>query len=203
MYAEAPFKLAFIAAFLCAAVIATAAARRATRRHGGTLNQLPHEVRGLIVIRAALGLFFYGALGAWLFGVERFAWSRVALPPGVRWAAVALLVPALLFFERSFRALGTNYRGGVGLHDAHELVTTGPYAVMRHPIYACFVLLMLLVTLISANWVLGLSGLILVLTIAVARVPIEERELAERFSDRWDAYRRRTGPGGGWRRLRP
>jgi hypothetical protein len=119
--AETPFRFAFIIAFLCAALIATAAARRASRRHGGTLNQLPHEVRGLIVIRVALGLLFYGALGAWLLGAERFSWSRVGLPAGVRWAAVALLVPALVLFERSFRALGTNYRGGVGLYEEREL----------------------------------------------------------------------------------
>jgi protein-S-isoprenylcysteine O-methyltransferase Ste14 len=197
--AEAPFKFAFMMAFLGAALVATAAARRATRRHGGTLNQLPHEVRGLVALRAMLGLLFYGALGVWLLGVERFAWSRLPLPDAVRWTAVALLVPALVFFERSFRELGTNYRGGVGLYDEHELVTAGPYAVMRHPIYAGFAFLMLLVTLISADWVIGLSGLTLVLTIAAARIPIEERELRGRFTDRWDAYRIRTRAFGGFR----
>jgi protein-S-isoprenylcysteine O-methyltransferase Ste14 len=49
------------------------------------------------------------------------------------------------------------------------------------------------VTIISASWLLGVTGFLLVSSIAVARIPIEERELAERFGDRWIAYRARTG----------
>ncbi len=56
-----------------------------------------------------------------------------------------------------------------------------------------FVTIMLLVTVISTNWGLGLSGLLLVGSIAVVRIPVEERELSERFGATWDAYARRTG----------
>ena len=45
---------------------------------------------------------------------------------------------------------------------------------------------------LSTNWVLGLSGLLLVTSIAVARIPVEERELRERFGGRWDAYEDQT-----------
>jgi protein-S-isoprenylcysteine O-methyltransferase Ste14 len=188
-----PFKVAFILAFVTATAVATATARRAARRHGGAVNQLPNEVRGLLVVRAALGLVFYAALFAWLLDLRVGAWSQVPLPVTVRWWGVGLLVPVLLFFVWSFTTLGTNYRGGVGLYDAQQLVTAGPYRTIRHPIYAAFIAIMLLVFVVSANWGLGLSGLLLVVSIAAIRIPVEERQLSERFGAEWDAYRNRTG----------
>src|SRR4029079_14308543 len=106
---------------------------RAARCHGGVINQLSHEVRSLIVIRAALGLIFYAALTVWLFDVRAGAWSSLPVPEMTRWLAAVVLRPTLVFFTWSFRSLGTNYRGGVVLYDAHVLVTTGPYRLMRHP----------------------------------------------------------------------
>jgi protein-S-isoprenylcysteine O-methyltransferase Ste14 len=104
-----------------------------------------------------------------------------------------LAAQVLLVFRWSFQQLGTNYRGGVGLYERHELVVRGPYAVVRHPIYAAFIAIMLLVLLLSANWVLGLSGLLLVSSIAVVRIPVEEEQLRERFGSAWADYSRQTG----------
>jgi protein-S-isoprenylcysteine O-methyltransferase Ste14 len=187
------FKLAFGVAFVAAAAIATRAARAATQRHGGALNQLAREVPALVAIRAALGLVFYASLGAWLIWPRALPWMYLPIPIGIRWAAVIAFVPVLAFFAWSFRSIGTNYRGGVGLYDEHELVTTGAYRRIRHPIYAGFIAIMVLVLLLSANWVLGLSGLLLVATIAIVRIPIEERELGERFGALWMSYRTHTG----------
>jgi protein-S-isoprenylcysteine O-methyltransferase Ste14 len=182
------FKLAFVFAFIAAASIATRTARLAASAHGAPLNQLAHEVRALIAIRVALGLVFYAALGAWLFRSQALAWAYLPIPTAIRWTAVAMLVPVLLFFSWSFRSLGSNYRGGVGLHDRHELITDGAYRWMRHPIYAGFIAIMVLVTLLSASWVLGASGLLLVISIAAVRIPIEERQLRDHFGVTWEKY---------------
>ncbi|MEO7998654.1 MAG: isoprenylcysteine carboxylmethyltransferase family protein [Gemmatimonadaceae bacterium] len=109
------------------------------------------------------------------------------------WLAVLLLVPVLAFFAWRFRTLGANYRGGVGLYDNHALVRTGPYRLIRHPIYSAFIAIMLLVLPLSANWVLGLSGLLLVVSIAAARIPIEVRQLHEQFGKSREVYRDRVG----------
>src|SRR5262245_55936046 len=137
------FKIAFGLAFIFAATVATRTARRARQRHGGALNQLPHEVRGLIAARSALGLVFYATLGAWLFFPGALSWTYVPIPTPLRWLAVACLAPVLSLFASSYRVLGANYRGGVGLYTDHQLVTTGPYRWLRHPIYAAFIVIML------------------------------------------------------------
>jgi protein-S-isoprenylcysteine O-methyltransferase Ste14 len=186
------FKLAFGGAFVFAAIVATRTARLASRTHGAPLNQLAHEVRGLIFLRAALGLVFYGALTGWLIRSEPIPGASLPVPTSIRWVAVALLLPVLWFYAASCRALGANYRGGVGLYDDHTLVTSGPYRYVRHPIYVSFIALMLLISLLSANWLVGLPGLLLVVSIAAARIPIEERQLRERFGPAWEEYRDHT-----------
>ncbi len=94
-------------AFALATAVAASTARRASRVHGGSLNQLTHEVRGLIVVRAILGLIVYAALASWLFWSSAVSWSYLPIPPPLRWVAAALLLPALAYFAWSFRTLGT------------------------------------------------------------------------------------------------
>lgn len=173
------FTITFLVAFVAAAWIASATARRASRRHGGSMNQLTNELHGLIVVRAALGLVFYAALVAWLFDLRAGRWLSFALPTSARWLSVALILPVLVFFGWSFRGLGANYRGGVGLYDAHELVTTGPYRVIRHPIYVSFIAIILLIFGPSANWVLGVSGFLLVASIAAEEMRAQAAKLGD------------------------
>lgn len=187
------FKVAFGISFAFAFTVAARTARLAAQRHGGAVNQLANEIRSLLVVRAVLGLVFYGALVMWMFWPGSASWMYLPVPTPLRWVAVGLLAPTLLGFAASFRALGTNYRGGVGLYPEHALVTTGPYRRIRHPIYVAFIGIMCLVALISANWLLGVSGLLLVVSIAVARIPVEERQLHERFGGSWEKYRAGTG----------
>lgn len=70
-------------------------------------------------------------------------------------------------------------RGGVGLYDAHELVTTGPYRVIRHPTYLSFIAIMLMVFGLSANWVLGVSGFLLVASIAAEEMRAQAAKLGD------------------------
>jgi protein-S-isoprenylcysteine O-methyltransferase Ste14 len=190
---EAPFKLAFIALFVSVAVIASRTARRAARGRGEPINQLVHEAPGLIAIRSGLGIIFYTMLLIWLLRSRVPVWTRLPIPAGARWIAVGLIPFGVALFAWSFASIGDQYRGGVGVRGDHRLVTTGAYRFVRHPIYLSFILLMLLGTCISANWIIGASGVALVSIIAIVRIPIEERELAERFPATWPAYRSGTG----------
>ena len=190
---EAPFKTAFVLLFVAVAAIASRTARRAARVHGGSINQLRHEAPGLIAIRSILGIAFYAMLLIWLLRSDVPGWTRLPMPEAARWVAVALVPVGVALFAWSFQSIGDQYRGGVGLHDKHRLVTRGAYRFVRHPIYLSFTALMLLGTCIAANWVIGASGLGLVSMIALVRIPIEERELAERFPEEWREYRRATG----------
>ena len=85
--------------------------------------------------------------------------------------------------------LGRQFRITAGLYHDHELVRTGPYALVRHPIYASLLAMLLGTGLLLSSWL----GLFLALAIFVTgteiRVAAEEKLLASRFGESFQAYR--------------
>jgi len=72
------------------------------------------------------------------------------------------------------------------------LITRGPYRWVRHPFYVTAALLMFSVTLLTANWLIGASGLVVLALLAI-RTPKEEQMLVERFGDEYRKYMAKTG----------
>lgn len=182
------FKALFLVFFVGLLAVVVQVARQLRGRPGGRVNQMAHELPILRVLRPVLGIVFYAALLDWLLPGTRLAWANSVLPSALRWAGGGASLAAILLLRRSFRAMGRNYRGGVGLWDDHELVATGPYHTIRHPIYAAFVLAMLGVWALSGNWLLGATGVALTLSIPAFRLPTEERQLRERFGPEYKEY---------------
>jgi protein-S-isoprenylcysteine O-methyltransferase Ste14 len=88
--------------------------------------------------------------------------------------------------------LGTNWSGVVmTIQQGHELVQTGPYAIVRHPIYAGLLLAMAgtALTIGTLSCYLGLAAGVVALMI---RVSIEENLMREQFDETHEAYRQRT-----------
>ena len=111
---------------------------------------------------------------------------------GLRWAASAAGLFCLLGTIRCWRCMGKNWRMGVMPDQRTALVTTGPYARVRHPIYALSVLLMLSsVVVVPTLPMMGVAALHVGLTVMKARN--EERFLLESHGEVYAAYRRRTG----------
>ena len=79
------------------------------------------------------------------------------------------------------------------IHRDHELVRTGPYRVVRHPLYAGLALHFAGACIATGNLVL-IAGTILVTYPALYyRARVEERLLRDRFGAAYDEYARRVG----------
>jgi len=70
----------------------------------------------------------------------------------------------------------------------HELITTGPFALMKHPLYTCVSLLVIPALGLLLNTWLGIviGGVIYLASRRYA--PAEERALSETFGPQWDTY---------------
>jgi len=113
-------------------------------------------------------------------------WARVAALA----AGAALLYTGIALVIWGRLALGRMYNVssglGVQLYEDHELVTSGPYAIVRHPMYLGILLVALGGVLVYRTWtfVFFLGNFPGVYRRAVR----EEEALALEFGDRWAAY---------------
>jgi protein-S-isoprenylcysteine O-methyltransferase Ste14 len=97
-------------------------------------------------------------------------------------------------------AMGTSWRIGVDESERTELVTTGPFALVRNPIFAAMIPTAVGLVLLVPSWIaiLGLVGLVAALELQVRIV--EEPYLLRAHGDAYAAYAARTGrfaPGVG------
>jgi protein-S-isoprenylcysteine O-methyltransferase Ste14 len=92
----------------------------------------------------------------------------------------------------TFRTLGTNLTDTVVTRRTHTLVLHGPYRWIRHPFYDSAALLMLAISLMTANWFLLLAGSVTFGLLAF-RTRIEEANLVARFGESYRRYMEGTG----------
>jgi len=102
-------------------------------------------------------------------------------PDWIRWLGATLMSAGGLIIVWGIRSLGRNLTPGTEPLPGAELVTTGPYAHFRHPIYAGLVLLLAGYTVAWSNWTLGLVMGFIALQYFQAKAGAEERWLMERF----------------------
>ena len=156
---------------------------------GGNLSPGEREDRGNRWVIAAFTVI--GLLAAYLpaYTDRREFWTIDG--DVVRWLGVVLFAAGGALRLWPVFVLGNRFSGLVAIQPGHTLVTTGIYAVIRHPSY-----LGLLVN--SLGWALAFrSGVGVLLTALLvppllARIHAEERLLSAQFGEAYDAYRART-----------
>src|SRR5690348_11386653 len=92
----------------------------------------------------------------WLVGLAGYVavprvldFARLEVAVSLRYVGIALALGALCLLIWVHRALGANFSSIVRVRDEQELVVSGPYRWVRHPMYAAFMPLMLGYALIS------------------------------------------------------
>lgn len=116
------------------------------------------------------------------------------LPPEDRLViAIGVVVQAafLLLAVWARRHLGRNWSAEVRIGEGHELVTSGPYRRLRHPIYTAM-LGMLLGTAIVSSQYHALLGVALLLAAYLRKTRLEDQVLLRIFGADYNAYRRIT-----------
>uniref|UniRef100_Q024Z6 Isoprenylcysteine carboxyl methyltransferase n=1 Tax=Solibacter usitatus (strain Ellin6076) TaxID=234267 RepID=Q024Z6_SOLUE len=92
----------------------------------------------------------------------------------------------------SVRHLGRQFRVNAGLYDDHELVTTGAYALVRHPIYASLLAILASTLFLFTPWQWAILSIALFLAGTEIRVAAEDGLLDSRFGARFAQYKGRV-----------
>lgn len=131
---------------------------------------------------------------AWLYiGTPFITFASLDAPWAVRIAGVLVAGLGLGLLWWVHRTLGRNFSPWLELRDEHTLVTAGPYARIRHPMYTAGFLLAVSYGLISANVIMATVPLLGLVPLVLVRIPDEEAMMLARFGDAYRAYMARTG----------
>ena len=112
------------------------------------------------------------------------------LPEAFRWLGVALTAGGVAFSLWSIVTLGRHYDLVLEVHQDHELVRRGPYALVRHPVYTGLGLHFAGACLATGNLVLIAGTLLVSYPAFYLRARAEERLLRDRFGVEYEKYAR-------------
>jgi len=122
------------------------------------------------------------------------AWAWVPHSPAPSQARIAssmILAPlAAICGWLCVRHLGKQLRILAGLYPDHELIRTGPYRLVRHPVYLSMLMLTLATGLLLTWWPLLLLAIALFIAGTEIRVDAEDGLLRARFGKEFEDYRR-------------
>lgn len=117
-------------------------------------------------------------------------------PAGFHKSAASLIAsmivgpPSVVLVWLAARHLDKQWRFEAALSEDHELIKTGPYRWLRHPIYASMLGMLLQTGLTKSWWPLLVAGVVFYVIGTEIRIRAEDRLLASRFSEEFTEYRR-------------
>lgn len=139
--------------------------------------------------RARWGMALEGVGMALILG-SRF-WTAVWPSWRVGIAIIGFALAAA-FSWTATQALGSHLRFDAAIGREHELVQSGPYALVRHPIYTSLLCLLVGVGSLAAPWWLFLAALSALIVGTEIRVRVEDRLLEARFGEQFHEFRKTT-----------
>lgn len=159
-----------------------------------TLSQRAPESNAKRDRRSQLGIAIQ-SIGIALAGVGPLkpTLAPFGLPGLAGTAAVLLLMGgAIGLFLASSRELGRNWSLVARTRSDHELVRTGPYARVRHPIYLGMLFFLLALAVALGHWVQLVIALPVFFIGTRIRTRLEDGLLEQSFGDKFRDYRRST-----------
>jgi protein-S-isoprenylcysteine O-methyltransferase Ste14 len=161
--------------------LASLGAKRVDRR-----EPLGSRLLHLLPLTFAFWLLWADRLGGSILNERMFPSA-----PWIVWAATLITAAGLLFAVWARVHLGRNWSGTVTIKQDHELIVSGPYAIVRHPIYTGLLIAFVGSALARGEW-RGLIAILLAWATLWRKLRVEERWMTERFGQEYEAYRRRV-----------
>jgi protein-S-isoprenylcysteine O-methyltransferase Ste14 len=155
-----------------------------TIKRAGAAPEVLYRIVMLVGIVLLFGLYSSG------FEIKYRLWDPLRGAPG--WVMLALAVTGLAFSWWARVRLGPLWSGTITRKNNHRVVQTGPYALVRHPIYAG-IALSLFATAVIRGTPTAFFGAALMVLGFYAKARREERFLREELGpEAYDAYAKRV-----------
>jgi len=110
----------------------------------------------------------------------------------IAWAGIVLTCLGVAIAIWARLCLGEYWSARVTLKEGHQLIRSGPYRYVRHPIYTGMLLGAVGATLVLGEW-RGVLAVVLILATHSRKAAREEALLRAEFGEEYAAYQRSTG----------
>jgi protein-S-isoprenylcysteine O-methyltransferase Ste14 len=157
--------------------------RKKTKQRESRVQRLVY----VLPLLAAFYLLYDGEL--------RYTWLSAPFVPHtplVEWLGVVVMTSGVAIAIWARFHLGANWSGVVTLKEGHELIRTGPYRRIRHPIYTG-ILLAFVGNVVELGQLRGLIALTVIWLSFYLKARREESFLGQEFGPRFDEHTQHTG----------
>ncbi|HEY9087887.1 MAG TPA: isoprenylcysteine carboxylmethyltransferase family protein [Anaerolineaceae bacterium] len=165
------------------------------RFHYQSIARLTHPVQADIPLRDRL---LNASTSLWILPALLFTFTswidplRLPFPHWLQKTGAVITAAGILLFWWTHFTLGRNWSPFLQMNLHARFVQVGPYRWVRHPMYLSVIITGIGVTLLTANWLVGVVFLLPALYSAAVRIPAEEKLLLGVFGDNYRAYQQRT-----------
>jgi len=165
---------------------------RAGERVSADRGAIAREGQGYAVVRIIGSLALIAFLVLYAINPPWLGVLSVPFPSWLRWVGIVLGCASFVLYAWAQATLGKDWSPHLQMREQHHLVTTGPYARVRHPLYLAYSAFVTSIALVTANWFF-IALLAVSVVVLASRIPKEEQMLIETFGEEYKAYRQRTG----------
>ena len=165
---------------------------KAMRQHASikktSFNNRLLELTGFICM-----LLFFGSALQFIFWPASMPHS-LALPlvDSMRYLGFMIGLLGAIMAALAEKQLGSHFSQGLELKEDHQLLQSGWYGRVRHPIYTAYIPLFTGYTLLAANAYTA-AVMVVMFIYCLMRIPLEEKMLIEHFGETYKSYQSRTG----------
>jgi protein-S-isoprenylcysteine O-methyltransferase Ste14 len=180
------FKIIYFIQLMIAIIIRKSYERKYIRLHVEIQKKSTIEL-------ALLGLNGIGMLVPVVYVFSSWLdFANYTLPDWLGWVGVVLFSFAIWLLWRSHRDLGRNWTPTVAKRYNAELITSGVYKHIRHPMYTAHLIWAIAQIMILHNWIAGYSFLIVQIPFYFIRIKNEEQMMIEQFGVAYKSYIKKT-----------
>jgi protein-S-isoprenylcysteine O-methyltransferase Ste14 len=176
---------------LIAYVVVMLACRLISQRQRKTPPSLLSQSQAIARDWTALLATLSASAGIALPIIETTLRETTVVNMGMILAGLALILTGWGVAYAANHAIGESWSPSIDKTTEQKLITSGVYALVRHPLYLSGLLILAGTNVyFRSRW--AWLGALLALVVTLIRVPIEERRLVERFGQQYIAYQRQT-----------
>jgi protein-S-isoprenylcysteine O-methyltransferase Ste14 len=104
-----------------------------------------------------------------------------------------IMLSSTLLLHKVHQSLGNNFSARLELQANHQLIQTGPYKKVRHPMYTTGFMYLIGAGLLSGNLIVLIIPTLSFALLVAMRIGDEETMLKEHFPEQWHQYKQQTG----------